>query len=140
MKVVEVPMDNALLEQIADPKPNKPIDAGTSDQEPMTQQSEEVESEESPGSNRSEEIVMTFKMLSDETRLAIMRELATGPKNVATLCDSIRLPQPTVSHHLALMRRIRLAVCRRQGKEKVYSIDQDRIRQAADLLQHFLSR
>ena len=36
------------------------------------------------------------------------------------LCAALRLPQPTVSHHLGLMRRSGVLDCRRDGKQIYY--------------------
>ena len=66
-------------------------------------------------------------MLSDETRLRILIELQNGPRNVSTLVRKLKSPQPTVSHHLALLRGEELVVTRRDGKEIIYSLDGDSI-------------
>ena len=51
-----------------------------------------------------EPLVGLFRLLSDKTRLSILMLLATGEKNVGSLCVELNLPQPTVSHHLGLLR------------------------------------
>jgi DNA-binding transcriptional ArsR family regulator len=66
-----------------------------------------------------------FGLLSDATRLGILKMLATGPKNVTALCDGLGLRQPAVSHHLGLLRMGRLVVGTRKGKSVVYVIDAD---------------
>jgi ArsR family transcriptional regulator len=64
-----------------------------------------------------------FALLSDPTRLGILKMLAAGPKNVTSLCDALGLKQPTISHHLGLLRMGRLVVGTRQGKSVVYVAD-----------------
>jgi DNA-binding transcriptional ArsR family regulator len=64
-----------------------------------------------------------FALLSDPTRLGILKMLAAGPKNVTTLCDALGLKQPTISHHLGLLRMGRLVVGTRKGKSVVYVTD-----------------
>jgi len=64
-----------------------------------------------------------FGLLSDPTRLGILRLLSAGPKNVTSLCTSLGLKQPTISHHLGLLRMGRLATGTRQGKSVVYASD-----------------
>jgi ArsR family transcriptional regulator, arsenate/arsenite/antimonite-responsive transcriptional repressor len=64
-----------------------------------------------------------FALLSDPTRLGILKMLAAGPKNVTALCDSLGLKQPTISHHLGLLRMGRLVVGTRKGKSVVYVTD-----------------
>jgi len=62
-----------------------------------------------------------FGLLSDPTRLGILAQLAKGPKNATALCKGLGLKQPTVSHHLGLLRMGRLVVGTRQGKAVEYS-------------------
>jgi ArsR family transcriptional regulator len=64
-----------------------------------------------------------FSLLSDSTRLGILKVLAGGPKNVTALCGALRLKQPTISHHLGLLRMGRLVEGTRRGKSVVYVTD-----------------
>ncbi len=63
-----------------------------------------------------------FKLLSDKTRLQIVLALAQGECTVTSLCRDLKLPQPTVSHHLGLLRMSRLIVNKRHGKQVIYSL------------------
>ena len=64
-----------------------------------------------------------FKLLSDGTRLRILMLLAKGERNVSSLCEELRLPQPTVSHHLGLLRMKNVITNRRNGKQVFYGLD-----------------
>src|SRR6478735_8030729 len=64
-----------------------------------------------------------FKLLSDGTRLRILMLLAKGERNVSSLCDELKLPQPTVSHHLGLLRMKNVISNRRHGKQVFYALD-----------------
>jgi DNA-binding transcriptional ArsR family regulator len=64
-----------------------------------------------------------FRLLSDKTRLQIVMLLAGGERNVTSLCEELKLPQPTVSHHLGLLRMNRVIVNKRQGKQVIYALD-----------------
>src|SRR2546425_4217669 len=70
-----------------------------------------------------ERLAGLFKLLSDETRLRILMLLAKGERNVSSLCDELRLPQPTVSHHLGLLRMNNYIANRRNGKQVFYGLD-----------------
>ena len=70
-----------------------------------------------------EPLVSLFRLLSDKTRLSILVLLAEGERNVSSLCDELRLPQPTVSHHLGLLRMSNLITNRRDGKQVFYELD-----------------
>ena len=68
-------------------------------------------------------VARMFGALSDETRLGLCLALQAGERNVNTLCARLKLPQPRVSHHLALLRLHGLVQGRRQGKEVYYSVN-----------------
>ena len=64
-----------------------------------------------------------FHLLSDKNRLRIVMMLSEGDRNVTSLCDELNLAQPTVSHHLGLLRMNRVILNKRKGKQVFYSLD-----------------
>jgi ArsR family transcriptional regulator, arsenate/arsenite/antimonite-responsive transcriptional repressor len=56
-----------------------------------------------------------FKALGDRTRLRILALLATGEVCVCNIHESLGVPQPTVSRHLAYLRKSGLVETRRDG-------------------------
>jgi DNA-binding transcriptional ArsR family regulator len=64
-----------------------------------------------------------FGLLGDPTRVRIMLLLCRGEMNVSRLCEVLRMAQPTVSHHLGLLRRGGLLQTRRDGKSIHYALD-----------------
>ena len=71
-----------------------------------------------------EPLVGLFRLLSDKTRLNILMLLAKGERNVSSLCEELCLPQPTVSHHLGLLRMQNLICNRRSGKQVFYGLNE----------------
>ena len=71
----------------------------------------------------SYELARGFGLLSDATRLGILKMLMTGPKNVTALCKGLRAKQPMVSHHLGLLRMGRLVISTRKGRSVIYTCD-----------------
>ena len=63
-----------------------------------------------------------FSLLGDKTRVRILMLLSRGELNVTRLCGALELPQPTVSHHLGLLRRGGLLTSRRDGKAIHYAL------------------
>jgi ArsR family transcriptional regulator, arsenate/arsenite/antimonite-responsive transcriptional repressor len=57
----------------------------------------------------------TYKALADRTRLRILALLVDGEVCVCDIHDTLRLPQPTASRHLAYLRRAGLVEARREG-------------------------
>ena len=64
-----------------------------------------------------------FGLLGDPTRVRILLLLCRGEMNVSRLCQELKMAQPTVSHHLGLLRRGGLLTTRREGKSIHYALD-----------------
>jgi len=58
---------------------------------------------------------IVFKALADKTRLRILALLGANEVCVCHIHDSLGLPQPTVSRHLAYLRKCGLVDVRRDG-------------------------
>jgi ArsR family transcriptional regulator len=86
------------------------------------------------GKSELQEWARGFGLLSDPTRLGILAMLSRGPKNVTALCTTLKLKQPTISHHLGLLRMGRLVVGTRQGKSVVYEADKSTMKALAAAL------
>jgi ArsR family transcriptional regulator, arsenate/arsenite/antimonite-responsive transcriptional repressor len=56
-----------------------------------------------------------FKALADATRLRILGLLLTGEVCVCEIHETLKIPQPKASRHLAYLRRAGLVDSRRQG-------------------------
>ncbi|MHB1766236.1 MAG: ArsR/SmtB family transcription factor [Phycisphaerae bacterium] len=69
------------------------------------------------------ELCDLFHVLSDQTRLQIVMYLASGEHSVMEICEHLDLPQPTISHHLRILRMNRLVVDQRTGKSVTYTLD-----------------
>lgn len=61
------------------------------------------------------ELAAVYRALADETRLRILALLRDGEVCVCHLQGSLRLPQPTISRHLAYLRKSSLVESRRDG-------------------------
>jgi len=66
-------------------------------------------------------IAALLRLLSDPLRLKLLLLLVGRELSVTELYRATAVPQPTVSHHLALLRAARLVVCRRSGKNVYYA-------------------
>ena len=62
-----------------------------------------------------DELEAVFKALADKTRLRILALLGNNEVCVCHIHDSLGLPQPTISRHLAYLRRAGLVAVRRDG-------------------------
>ncbi|MBI4477597.1 MAG: winged helix-turn-helix transcriptional regulator [Acidobacteria bacterium] len=62
----------------------------------------------------------TFKALADRTRLRILGLLLNGEICVCHIHESLKVPQPTASRHLAYLRRAGLVETRKEGLRVYY--------------------
>ena len=67
------------------------------------------------------------KALADETRQKIMQLCCCQWISVSDIVQQLNVTQPTVSHHLAVLREAGLVEVREQGKQTFYRLDQKRI-------------
>lgn len=72
--------------------------------------------------------------LADTTRIAILYELAGERKNVSELVEALGSPQGTVSRHLKVLRERGMVDSERDGVNVYYSLADQRIIEALDLL------
>jgi ArsR family transcriptional regulator, arsenate/arsenite/antimonite-responsive transcriptional repressor len=84
---------------------------------------------------------VTFaKAISDETRQQIMSLLCCDWHCVGDIVDKLsgQITQPTVSHHLSILREAGLVHVRREGKQVFYSLNQDAVANCCqELVQSF---
>lgn len=83
-----------------------------------------------PEGKTIDELVNLFKLLADETRLRILYFLQqTEELNVCELCKLLGQRQPSVSHHLALLKVAGLIDMRRDGKHNFYRLIPEKLEQ-----------
>ena len=71
--------------------------------------------------------VLFAKALADETRQKIMNLVCCGWLSVNDIVEKVNVSQPTVSHHLAILREADLVSVREEGKQTFYSLNQKRV-------------
>jgi DNA-binding transcriptional ArsR family regulator len=74
-----------------------------------------------PSSHQSG-LASLLQVLADGTRLRLVIALSGGERNVTDLMEQLRLPQPTVSHHLGILRMNGVVQPRRDGKRVFYRL------------------
>ncbi|MFW6097991.1 MAG: ArsR/SmtB family transcription factor [Chloroflexota bacterium] len=71
---------------------------------------------------------VTFaKAMADETRQTIMQHLCCRWLCVGDIVAQMGVTQPTVSHHLAILRQAGLVHTRREGKQIYYTLNQSAV-------------
>jgi len=71
--------------------------------------------------------VLFAKAISDDTRQKIMGECCCCWISVGEIVEKMNVSQPTVSHHLAILRDAGLVNIREEGKQTFYSLNQNQV-------------
>lgn len=77
----------------------------------------------------------TFKALSDETRICIIKKLLNGEKRACQIVPCDKKSQPTVSLHLKVLAKAGIVEFRKSGKERIYSLKDARIKKVLKILE-----
>lgn len=87
--------------------------------------------------DRFQSAVDVLKALAAPVRLALVEELAGGPRCVHELVDRLGVSQPLVSQHLRVLRFAGLVTSGRRGREVEYALADEHVSHVVlDLLQH----
>lgn len=81
-----------------------------------------------------EPIAETFQMLADPTRLAILRALMAGEKNVGQVVDETGGSQANVSKHLKMLNDGGLVARRKQGLQVFYRLDDPLVEKLCEIV------
>jgi ArsR family transcriptional regulator len=71
--------------------------------------------------------VLFAKAIADGTRQKIMSECCCCWLSVGEIVEKLDVTQPTVSHHLAILREAGLVNVREEGKQTFYSLNQEHV-------------
>jgi ArsR family transcriptional regulator, arsenate/arsenite/antimonite-responsive transcriptional repressor len=80
------------------------------------------------GAEEAERIAPLLKAIADPVRLRLLSLVASHTEGEACVCDlndAFDLSQPTISHHLKVLRDAGVLVSERQGTNIVYSLAPD---------------
>jgi ArsR family transcriptional regulator, arsenate/arsenite/antimonite-responsive transcriptional repressor len=83
------------------------------------------------------ELARKLKALSDPGRLRLLSVVASHSGGEACVCDlsaGIELSQPTISHHLKVLRTAGLLDCERRGSWVYYRVVPQALQQLSELL------
>jgi DNA-binding transcriptional ArsR family regulator len=79
-----------------------------------------------------------FNAIAEPRRREIVALLAQrGALTVGTLVVTLKLPQPAVSKHLGVLRKVGLVAVVKQGKQRVYNLEAERLKIVHDWVKGF---
>jgi len=68
-----------------------------------------------------------FKTMCDPTRLKIIEALSTGEMCVCDIAAALGMEHSAISHQLRVLRNMRVVKFRKEGKEAIYSLDDEHV-------------
>lgn len=85
--------------------------------------------------------VNSYRAISDETRRQILDLLLGKSMTAGEIARRFRfISRPAVSKHLAVLRRSRLVMIRKHGRERIYVLNALALKEVADWVNGFRSR
>ncbi len=81
-----------------------------------------------------------FKALGDPTRLAIIQLLRERSRTPSEMLERIQVTQPTLSHHLDILKRAGLVETHREGQFTRYTLNMTVVQMAMEYFTKFHSR
>jgi DNA-binding transcriptional ArsR family regulator len=72
-----------------------------------------------------------FLAVADPTRRSILDRLRRGDAHVNELASGFRVSRPAISRHLRVLRKAHLVRERREGRQRIYQLEADRLEQVA---------
>jgi DNA-binding transcriptional ArsR family regulator len=78
---------------------------------------------------KASELADLFSTLSDTSRVRIVSVLMEGPCSVGELVRELEMSESAVSHQLRWLRQTRLVRGRRQGRQIIYSLEDNHVEQ-----------
>ncbi|MFQ6085193.1 MAG: ArsR/SmtB family transcription factor [Candidatus Bathyarchaeia archaeon] len=86
-------------------------------------------------------VAATFQILSDETRLKIIKALERSALCVSEIAREINVSQSAVSHQLRILRQMDLVRPKREGRRIFYRIADDHVfRMIKDCSNHVIEK
>lgn len=64
-----------------------------------------------------------FNLIGENTRMRIIRYLRKKPNNVRQIGQHFSLTQPTISHHLKVLKKIGMVFSKKSGREIYYFLN-----------------
>ena len=81
-----------------------------------------------PEKNTMDHIAELFKGFADPTRVHILYLLAQGEQCVGDIAEGVQISQSAISHQLRMLKGMHLIKYRREGKNILYSLDDDHVK------------
>lgn len=73
-------------------------------------------------------LATTLSLLGDASRLSIVIYLNDNIANVSEITNHFKLSQPTISHHLRVLKDAKIVKAQKKGKEVYYTLNNNYVK------------
>ncbi|WP_337983106.1 ArsR/SmtB family transcription factor [Lysinibacillus sp. C5.1] len=81
--------------------------------------------------------VDVFQAIADPTRRHVLQLLASSDKPITLIADHFTISRTAVVKHLHVLEQAELVSAQKKGREKIYTLHTDRLKEIEDWLQYF---
>jgi DNA-binding transcriptional ArsR family regulator len=78
-----------------------------------------------------------FNAVAEPKRRKILEALGTKEQSVNAIVETLRWPQPMVSKHLAVLKKVGLVTERREGRQRLYRVNMKKLKPIHDWVTPF---
>lgn len=89
-------------------------------------------------SNQSKILGQFLKIISDETRLSILKQLSIRPSYGQELAGKLKLTPATIKHHLSVLEELQLVTANKSEHKVYYNLNRQRLAQSFDDIKNYL--
>ncbi|MFJ7737268.1 ArsR/SmtB family transcription factor [Lysinibacillus sp. NPDC097287] len=87
--------------------------------------------------NQAAEKHDVFQAIADPTRRHVLEILAASDKPIAAITEHFSISRTAVVKHLKVLEEVKLISAQKSGREKIYTLHAERLKEIEDWLQYF---
>ena len=87
--------------------------------------------------NQSAEKQDVFQAIADPTRRRVLELLAANDKPITAISEHFPISRTAIVKHLKVLEEVKLVSAKKSGREKIYTLHAERLKEIEDWLQYF---
>ncbi len=78
-----------------------------------------------------------FQAIADPTRRHVLQLLAASDKPISMISENFSISRTAVVKHLKILEQAKLVSAQKKGREKIYTLHEEKLKEIEDWLQYF---
>ncbi|AUS85128.1 MULTISPECIES: ArsR/SmtB family transcription factor [Lysinibacillus] len=78
-----------------------------------------------------------FQAIADPTRRSVLQLLAASDRPISNITEHFTISRTAVVKHLKILEQAELISAQKKGREKIYTLHRERLKEIEDWLQYF---